>query len=138
MACPTMPKPSKTNQNRKKPTVKPRPFRSILLPYAQDILAWRRAGMTWQEVVNELGKKGIQTDTSAACRFIKRYRRKPYPIGAEPEESPAPVPDQPAKSTPSKAKPSPEELADQINAKVDRDHTARQSARKMGPVDFDS
>ena len=80
-----------------KPHLKPRPFKSILLPHVVEIKTWRRAGKTWQEVVDELAKRGVRTHVSACCRFIKRYRDHPYPIGAEPEASlplplPSPVP----------------------------------------------
>jgi hypothetical protein len=136
MACPIMPKPSRSSQNRKKPSVQPRPFKSILLPHAQDILAWRRAGKTWQEVVNELAKRNVKTDTSAACRFIERYRRRPYPRGAEPEETPAPAP---AKEPAAGPQPSPDmpapDVAERISAKVDRNRADRESARRIRPVD---
>ena len=131
-----MPKPSKSVKKRQKPTVQPRPLKSVLLPYANDILAWRRAGKTWQEVVNELAKRNVKTDTSAACRFIERYRRRPYPRGAEPEESPAPASakEPAAGPQPSLDMPAPD-VAGRISAKVDRNRADRESACRIRPVD---
>src|SRR5947209_6928851 len=128
-----MPKPSKSVKKRQKPTVQPRPFKSILLPYANDILAWRRAGKTWQEVVDELAKRRVKTDTSACCRFIERYRRRPYPRGAEPE--PETMPSGPAQPA-ARPKPTTEDLAEKINAKIDRRAEERQAAKKLNIADF--
>jgi hypothetical protein len=73
----------------------PGPFRSQLVPYVDQIRAWRRAGKTWKEVTEGLAKLGIKTDPGTACRFMKRVRDKPYPIGAEPD----PVPTRPVQPT---------------------------------------
>lgn len=65
------------------------PFKSKLRDYASVIRAWRRAGYTWKEVSDNLSNKhGIKADPGNLCRFMKRLRKKPYPIGAEPETLP--------------------------------------------------
>jgi hypothetical protein len=73
------------------------PFKSKFIPYVEDIKKWRRAGNTWQEVAEKLMKeKGVKADAGNVCRVMARIKRRPYPLGAEPE------PDQP-KSLPSKS-----------------------------------
>lgn len=67
----------------------PGPFRSKLIPYVDQIKAWRRAGKTWKEVTEELKKLNVRTDAGSVCRFIKRWNKKPYAIGTEPIEPPA-------------------------------------------------
>jgi hypothetical protein len=66
--------------------MKPRPFKSHLIPFTDQIKAWRREGDTWQEVSDKLASLGCKTDASALCRFIGRINRRPYPRGAEPEQ----------------------------------------------------
>jgi len=75
--------------------MKPRPFKSLLIPFTEQIKAWRRSGATWQEVVDKLAALGCKTYPSAVCRFIGRVNRRPYPRGAEPQsQSVQPVPAQ--------------------------------------------
>jgi hypothetical protein len=73
---------------------RPRPFKSKFIPYADQIKAWRRAGKTWKEVTEELGKLGVKADPGNVCRVMGRIKRRPYPIGAEPEPKPE-IPHQP-------------------------------------------
>jgi hypothetical protein len=79
--------------------MRPRPFKSKLIPYVDQIKRWRRTGKTWQEVADELEKLGCKSDPGNICRFISRWKRKPYPIGAEPDSSfpelKSPAPKQP-------------------------------------------
>jgi hypothetical protein len=63
-----------------------KPFKSKFLPYVDQIKAWRRAGRTWQEVAEQLTSMGIKADAGNVCRVMGRIKRRPYPIGAEPEE----------------------------------------------------
>jgi hypothetical protein len=68
----------------------PGPFRSKLIPYVDQIKAWRRAGHTWKDVTQELAKLDVKTDPGSVCRFIKRWTKKPYAIGTEPEDAAGP------------------------------------------------
>jgi hypothetical protein len=65
---------------------RPGPYRSKLRPHIDQIRRWRRSGKTWLHVVEELAELDVKTDPGSLCNFVKRYRKKPYPIGAEPEE----------------------------------------------------
>jgi hypothetical protein len=80
----------KKSQN--KPMNRPGPYRSKLTPCVDQIKAWRRAGKTWQQVTEELAKLDppVITDPASAYRFIKRWRKKPYPFGSDqaPESAP--------------------------------------------------
>jgi hypothetical protein len=67
-----------------------KPFKSKFLPYVDQIKAWRRAGKTWKEVANELTNLGIKADAGNVCRVIGRIKRRPYPLGAEPEPETSP------------------------------------------------
>ena len=73
-----------------------KPFQSKLIPFIDQIKSWRRAGKTWQEVADNLADTkylGYQMAPGPICRFIGRIKRRPYPIGAEPEAPPpAPLP----------------------------------------------
>jgi len=81
----------KAKAKRPQPRSRPGPGHSRLKPFAEQILAWRREGYTWAQVVTELQKKGCVTDEGAVCRFIKRYQVKPYGIGQAPPVHPQPV-----------------------------------------------
>ena len=61
------------------------PYQSKLRPYVDQIRKWRRAGFTWAEIAEKLGKQGCDTRATNLCQFMRRYRKKPFPSGAEPE-----------------------------------------------------
>jgi hypothetical protein len=61
------------------------PFKSKLRPYVDQIRKWRRAGFTWSEIAEKLGDQGCKTHATNLCQFMRRYRRRPFPSGAEPE-----------------------------------------------------
>lgn len=65
-----------------------RPFKSKFIPYVDQIRAWRRAGKTWKEVAKNLTAMGVKADAGNVCRVMARIKRRPYPIGAEPEIQP--------------------------------------------------
>lgn len=76
------------NQNQRPGGV---PYKSKLRPYVDQIRKWRRAGFTWREIAEKLGEQGCKTRGTNLCQFMRRYRKKPFPSGAEPE-NPGPVP----------------------------------------------
>jgi hypothetical protein len=85
--------------NDKKPTppVGGRPFRSKLRPYVAEIRAWRRSGLTWDEVAHKLTtEKGCPTDGSNVCKFLARYRKRPFASDGNPApaQPTAPLPKQ--------------------------------------------
>ena len=61
------------------------PFKSKLRPYVDQIRKWRRAGFAWAEIAEKLGELGCQTRATNLCQFMRRYRKRPFPSGAEPE-----------------------------------------------------
>jgi hypothetical protein len=61
------------------------PFKSKLRPYVDQIRKWRRAGFTWAEIAEKLAAQGCQTHATNLCQFMRRYRQRPFPSGAEPE-----------------------------------------------------
>jgi hypothetical protein len=61
------------------------PFKSKLRPYVDQIRKWRRAGFTWAEIASKLEAQGCKTNATNVCQFMRRYRRRPFPSGAEPE-----------------------------------------------------
>ena len=61
------------------------PFKSKLRPYVDQIRKWRRAGFTWAATAEKLGEQGCATCATNLYQFMRRYRRRPYPSGAEPE-----------------------------------------------------
>jgi hypothetical protein len=67
------------------------PFKSKLRPYVDQIRKWRRAGFTWSEIAEKLAAQGCKTHATNLCQFMRRYRKRPFPSGAEPE-TPAIVP----------------------------------------------
>ena len=75
------------------------PFRSKLRPYVDQIRKWRRAGFTWAGIAKKLGQQGCKTHATNLCQFMRRYRKNPFPSGAEPETTElVPVRTTPAKS----------------------------------------
>jgi hypothetical protein len=70
------------NQNQRSGGV---PYRSKLRPYVDQIRRWRRAGFTWAEIAEKLGGQGCKTRATNLCQFMRRYRKRPFPGGAEPE-----------------------------------------------------
>ena len=94
------------------------PYQSKLRPYVDQIRKWRRAGFTWTKIAEKLGEQGCQTRATNLCQFMRRYRKKPFPSGAEPETTElVPVRTNPVKSArrlPNKAStPYFEELVDE-------------------------
>ena len=74
------------------------PFKSKLRPYVDQIRKWRRAGFTWSEIAAKLEAQGCKTHATNLCQFMRRYRRRPHPCGAEPEiRELVPVSTRPAK-----------------------------------------
>ena len=61
------------------------PFKSKLRPYVDQIRKWRRAGFTWAGIAEKLGAQGCETHATNLCQFMRRYRKRPHPSGAEPE-----------------------------------------------------
>ena len=79
--------------NDRKPTpVGGRPFRSKLRPYVAEIRAWRKSGLTWDEVAHKLTtEKGCPTDGSNVCKFLARYRKRPFASDGDPNSDAASV-----------------------------------------------
>ena len=76
------------------------PYKSKLRPYVDQVRKWRRAGFTWAEIAKKLGDQGCKTQATNLCQFMRRYRRRPFPSGAEPEVPHlVPVRAKPAKPT---------------------------------------
>jgi hypothetical protein len=61
------------------------PCKSKLRPHVDQVRKWRRAGFTWAEIAEKLGDQGCKTNATNLCQFMRRYRRRPFPSGAEPE-----------------------------------------------------
>ena len=61
------------------------PFKSKLRPYVDQIRKWRRAGFTWAEIAEKLGDQGCKTHAANLCQFMRRYRKRPFASGTEPE-----------------------------------------------------
>jgi hypothetical protein len=75
------------------------PFKSKLRPYVDQIRKWRRAGFTWAKIAQKLEDQGCKTHAANLCQFMRRYRKRPFPSGAEPEVNPPmPVAPKPLKS----------------------------------------
>jgi hypothetical protein len=84
------------NQNQRSGGI---PYKSKLRPYVDQIRKWRRAGFTWAEIAEKLGEQGCQTRATNLCQFMRRFRKRPFASGAEPETTErAPVRTRPAKS----------------------------------------
>jgi hypothetical protein len=84
------------NQNQRPGGI---PYKSKLRPYVDQIRKWRRAGFTWAAIAEKLGEQGCKTRATNLCQFMRRYRKKPFPSGAEPETTElVPVRTTPAKS----------------------------------------
>jgi hypothetical protein len=76
---------------------RPGPYHSKLRCHVDEILRWRRKGFTWKEVTAQLAalKPPVKTDPGSVCRFVKRYEKKPYAIGADPRLATIAAPAQP-------------------------------------------
>jgi hypothetical protein len=70
------------NQNQRPGGI---PYKSKLRPYVDQIRKWRRAGFTWAAIAEKLGEQGCKTRATNLCQFMRRYRKRPFPSGAEPE-----------------------------------------------------
>jgi hypothetical protein len=70
------------NQNQRPGGI---PYKSKLRPYVDQIRKWRRAGFTWAAIAEKLGELGCRTRATNLCQFMRRYRKRPFPSGAEPE-----------------------------------------------------
>ena len=104
-----------------------KPFQSKLIPYTDQIKAWRRAGKTWQEIADNLADKnylGYQMAPGPICRFIGRIKRRPYPLGAEPLTPP------PARPPSAKAGNDPQETPSRI---LERIRKRAKSKGQSGP-----
>ena len=71
------------NQNQRPRGI---PYKSKLRPYVDQIRKWRRAGFTWAAIAEKLGEQGCKTRATNLCQFMRRYRKRPFPSGAEPED----------------------------------------------------
>jgi hypothetical protein len=75
------------------------PYKSKLRPYVDQIRKWRRAGFTWAAIAEKLEAQGCKTRATNLCQFMRRYRKRPFPSGAEPETADLdPVRTRPTKS----------------------------------------
>jgi hypothetical protein len=84
------------NQNQRPGGI---PYKSKLRPYVDQIRKWRRAGFTWTKIAEKLGEQGCKTRATNLCQFLRRYRKRPFPSGAEPEKTErVPVRTKPAKN----------------------------------------
>jgi hypothetical protein len=70
------------NQNQRPGGI---PYKSKLRPYVDQIRKWRRAGFTWTKIAEKLGEQGCKSRATNLCQFMRRYRKRPFPTGAEPE-----------------------------------------------------
>ena len=61
------------------------PFKSKLRQYVDQIRKWRRAGFTWAAIAAKLEAQGCKTHATNLCQFMRRYRKRPHPCGAERE-----------------------------------------------------
>ena len=61
------------------------PYQSKLRPHVDQIRKWRRAGYTWATIAEKLDALGCNTHATNLCQFMRRYRKRPFPSGAEPE-----------------------------------------------------
>lgn len=61
------------------------PYQSKLRPHVDQIRKWRRSGYTWAEIAEKLDAQGCNTRATNLCQFMRRYRKRPFPSGAEPE-----------------------------------------------------
>lgn len=62
------------------------PFASKLTEHYELIRGLRLKRRTWQQVADELENLGCITSASNVLRFYKRHRKRPFPIGCEPEQ----------------------------------------------------
>jgi hypothetical protein len=88
-----------------------KPFQSKLTPHFALITEMRRKRQSWQEIVNHLMTLGITSDKGSVCAFFKRHRRRPAPMGMEPEMETQParrfVPQKPSLDFPELTEPLP-------------------------------
>jgi hypothetical protein len=88
-----------------------KPFQSKLTPHFVLISEMRRKRQSWQEIVDHLKTLGITSDKGSVCAFFKRHRRRPVPMGMEPEIETAParrlVPQKPSLELPELTEPLP-------------------------------
>jgi len=76
------------NDKQPSPPAGGRPFRSKLRPYVSEIRAWRKSGLTWDEVAHKLTtEKGCPTDGSNVCKFLARYRKRPFASDGNPNST---------------------------------------------------
>jgi hypothetical protein len=82
-----------------------KPFQSKLSPFFEEIKKRRRAAHTWAQIAEYITAQGTATTASSVYEFFVRRRKRPYPVGMEPEEKIQAVlkPDEQL-SAPSKAK----------------------------------
>jgi hypothetical protein len=78
------------NDKQPSPPAGGRPFRSRLRPYVSEIRTWRKSGLTWDEVAHKLTtEKGCPTDGSNVCKFLARYRKRPFASDGNPNPAAA-------------------------------------------------
>jgi hypothetical protein len=123
---------TKNNIKQRKPIRRPGPYRSQLIPYVDQIKAWRRAGKTWKQVTEELAKLNppVKTDPATAYRFIMRWKKRPYPYGKDqaPEPAqPATNPQQPTKPASAPAPVQPDASGKKPKGRARQDYTRHQA-----------
>ena len=62
-----------------------KPFQSKLEPFVETIQVMRRQRKTWQSIADHLTKLGCSTAPGSLYNFFKRWKRRPYALGMEPE-----------------------------------------------------
>lgn len=77
-----------------------KPFRSKLLPYYNDIKAWRSERLTWREIAEKLTAIGVATQSHSVHEFFKRQMKETEVLGfptqhqsvVQPSIAPVPLP----------------------------------------------
>jgi hypothetical protein len=105
-----------------------RPFRSKLRPYVEQIRAWRRSNHTWDEIAHKLTtEKGCPTDGSNVCKFLARYRKRPFASDGNPN---------PTAASTSLPEPKPAETAPASQSDFEAMVDEAQQAARAEPVVF--
>jgi len=111
---------------------RPRPFRSILRPYLDEIRRMRRARHTWREIAEHLtSTHGIRIAPPSVYLFFKRaVRRKTLPLGFE--DLPIGCDDSDGPSKPKLARPPAEEESQQQTPETEESSLMPINQRKRG------
>lgn len=135
----------RSDAEQKKPPTRekrtlPKAYQSPLRPHFELIRELRRKRKTWKEISEILAGEPhrLKTSHKTIQNFFRRaLYPKRIPMGFE-DFAPDPKPPEPARPTrgpqPSPDAP-PADLAEEINAEIERKAAERQSARKLNIVD---